>query len=129
MNNEKLKALAQKILSLVPNPPETFGSVIAILMIISIVFTLIRVLQECRQSKLKLFKTKDDRCAFMMTEIKEYSIKRSWFTKRTIKKLLKKELTPEEYKEYGVPLMNAILECGCNLSGEETLTLMEAANV
>jgi hypothetical protein len=129
MDRQKLKIIAEKILSLVPNPPETFGSVIAILMIISIVLTLIRVLQECRKSKLQLFKNRSDQYAFMMTEIKEFSIKRSWFTKRTIKRLLKKELTPAEYKTYGVLLMNAILEYGSKLSEEETATLMEAANV
>lgn len=129
MNNEKLKNLAQKILSMVPNAPPTFGSVMAILMIISIILTLIRVVQECRQSKLKLFRNKEEKCSFMMTELKTFSLERSWFTRRTIKKLLKKELTPTEYKIYGVPLMNAILECGSNLSTEETLTLMEAANV
>lgn len=129
MNNEKLKNLAQKVLSLVPNPPETFGSVMAILMIISIILTLIRVVQECRQSKLKLFRNRDDKCSFMMTELKTFSLERSWFTRRTIKKLLKKELSPAEYKEYGVSLMNAILECGSDLSTEETLILMEAANV
>jgi|688.fasta_scaffold308467_3 hypothetical protein len=129
MDNEKLKALAQKILSLVPNAPETFGSVIAILMIISIIITLVRVIQECRQSKLKLFKNKNDKYSFMMTEIKSSSIQKSWFTKRTIKKLLKKELTTEEYEKYGVSLMNAILECGSNLSTAETITLMEAAHV
>lgn len=129
MNNEKLKSLAQKILSMVPNAPETFGSVMAILMIISIILTLIRVVQECRQSKLKLFRNKEEKCSFIMTELKTFSLERSWFTRRTIKKLLKKELTPAEYKTYGVPLMNAILECGSNLSTEETLTLIEAANV
>lgn len=129
MDNEKLKNLAQKVLSLVPNPPATFGSVMAILMIISIILTLIRVVQECRQSKLKLFRNKEEKCSFMMTEIKTFSLERSWFTRRTIKKLLKKELSPLEYQEYGVFLMNAILECGVNLSTEETLILMEAAHV
>lgn len=129
MNNEKLKTLAQKILSLVPNSQETFGSVVAVLMVISIILTLVRVIQECRKTKLKLFNNKNDRYAFMMTEMQTLSIEKSWFTKRTIKKLLKKELTPEQYKEYSIPLMNAILECGSNLSVDETLTLMEAANV
>lgn len=129
MDSEKLKHIAQKILSLVPNAPSTFGSVIAILMIISIVLTLVRVIQECRHSKLKLFKNKEEKCAFMMTEIKELSIKKTWFTKRTIKKILKKELSPIDYQNYGVALMNAILECGTNLSTDETIALMEVSNV
>jgi hypothetical protein len=128
MNNEKLKNLAQKILSLVPNRPETFGSIMAILMIISIILTLVRVLQECNKSKLKLFHNKEEKCSFMMAELKTFSLERSWFTRRTIKKLLKKELTPEEYTTYGVSLMNAILECGQNLSLDDTLVLMEATH-
>jgi hypothetical protein len=129
MDRQRLKLIAEKILSQVPNPPESFGSVIAVLMIISIVLTLIRVIQECRKANLQSFGDTNDRCIYMTSEINNLSFKRTWFTKRTIKKLLKKELSSQEYKEYGIPLMNAILLCGSTLSNEETLTLMEAANV
>ena len=130
MNEDgKLKAVVQKILNLVPNAPEKFGSVIAVLMMISIVLTLIRIIQQCHKNRLKLFKNNKDKCEFYNAEIKDLSLSRSWFTKRTIKKLLKKELSEEDYDHYGVSLMNAILECGTNLTEEETFTLVEAANV
>lgn len=127
--NDKLKALSQKVLYSVPNAPEKFGSVMAILMIISIILTLIRIIQQCNKSKLKLFGNQRDMCAFFNAEIKDLSLSRGWFTKRTIKKLLKKELSSEDYNRYGVSIMNAILECGTKLTEEETFTLVEAANV
>lgn len=127
--NSKLKIIAEKILASIPNAPETFGSVIAILMIISVILTLIRIIQECRKSKLKSFLNKDDRYSFMAGEIKDLSLNRTWFTRRTIKKLLKKELPKESYHQYGTLLMNALLDYGSNLSQEETLALMEATNV
>ena len=127
--NEKLKRLAQKILNTVPDAPEKFGNIIAILMVISIVLTLVRIIQQCRKSRLKMCGSEKEKCEFYTAEIKDISLTRGWFTKRTIKKLLKKELSPEDYNKYGVSIMNAILECGTKITEEETFTLVEAANV
>lgn len=127
--NEKIKRLAQKVLSMVPNAPEKFGNIIAILMVISIMLTLIRIIQQCRKSRIKMCGSEKEKCSLYHAEIKDISLTRGWFAKRTIKRLLKKELTPEDYATYGVSIMNAILECGTKLTEDETLTLMEAANV
>lgn len=129
MNNEKLKQIAEKVIAKVPtNDPEKFGSVIAILMVISIILTVIRVLQECNKSKL-LNLGKRQKYSYFATEMKNTVIKRSWFTKMTIKKAIRRELNREDYKEYGVALMNAILDTGENLTDDEYITLMEAVNV
>ena len=51
--NDNLKKIAEKIRKKVDIPEEeNFGSIIAILMIISIILTLIRVLQECNKNKI-----------------------------------------------------------------------------
>jgi hypothetical protein len=46
-----------------------------------------------------------------------------------IKKLIRKELTSENYRLYNKALLEAILDTGETLTEEETFTLMEAANV
>lgn len=129
MNNEKVKAIAQKVLDKLPsNNDNKFGSVIAILMVISIILTVIRVLQECNKSKLDTF-SGQDRYAYFGKQIKDSAMRRSWFTKMTIKKAIRRELTKEERNKYGYDLLNAILDTGENLNDDELITLAEAANV
>ena len=99
--SEPLKKIAEKILDKVPNKdPEKFGSVMAILMIISIVLTVIRVIQECNKNKIKLFNRRQ-KYEFFGQEIKNLSLNKRWFTKMTVKKVVRKELSPELYKDYG----------------------------
>lgn len=129
MDNEKLKSIAEKVVSQVPNKdPEKFGSIIMLLMVISIILTLVRVLQECNKSKIKLLNRKQ-KYEYFGQNIKDVTIKQSWFTKMTIKKIIRKELNREDYKEYGGPLMTAILNVGENLTEDEIITLVEAAHV
>jgi hypothetical protein len=74
--NDKLKALAEKIREAARIPEnENFGSVIAILMIISIMLTTIRVLQECNKNKLNSNSTAQDKFNLYHTEIKQYCLK------------------------------------------------------
>lgn len=129
-NNEELKVIASKVLSKAGVPQdEKFGSVIAILMIISIILTVIRVLQECNKNKLTGEYTAQDKYNLYGTEIKDYSVRRGMFTKMRIKRILRRELPKEQYEKYGIQLLNAILDTGSNLSNEEVITLVEAANV
>jgi len=128
--NEKLKNIAEKIRQLSNIPEEeTFGSVIAILMIISITLTLIRVLQECNKHKLSKECTAQDKFNLYGSEIRSYSLKRGWFTKLRIKKILRQRMSKDQYAKYGLPLLNAILDTGENLKDEEVMTIVEAANV
>jgi len=127
-NNPKLKAIAEKVLASVPNPPETFGSVIAILMVISIILTVIRVLQECNKSKTNDM-TMGDKGNLYCQEIKLFSKKRGWFTRLRIRKILKAKLNKEDYQKYAIKLTESLMDVGENITEEETLTLVEAANV
>lgn len=130
MNNEELKVLANKILSRTSIPKDAkFGSVIAILMVISIILTLVRVLQECNKNKLSSDSSINDKYSLYGSEIKEYCNRRGWFTKMRIKKAIRRELSKEDYQKYSFELLNAILECGENLKENEIITLVEAANV
>jgi hypothetical protein len=45
-----------------------------------------------------------------------------------IKKLLRKELTPNDYNKYSLSLTSAIMDAGENISTEDTQTLIEAIN-
>jgi hypothetical protein len=130
MNDPKLKQIASKVLRSANIPEDQkFGSVIAILMIISIILTLVRVLQECHKNKLTNASTAQDKYALYGTEMKNYSIKRGWFTKMRIKKVLRKELTKEDYAKYSFQLLNAILDSGSKITDDEIITLVENANV
>lgn len=132
MNDEKLKSIAQKVISkanIESADQQRYGSVIAILMVISIILTLIRVIQECKKTKLKTFSQQQDRCSFFSTEVKSLSFNRTWFTKRAIKRVLKQQLSKEDYNKYYMSFLNAILDCGSTITEDETYTLMEAANV
>jgi hypothetical protein len=129
-DKEKLKALAIKILNKTTiSQNEKFGSVIAILMIISIVLTLVRVLQECNKNKLSTDCDAQDKYNLYGSNIKEYSLRRGWFTKMRIKKVLRRELSKEDYQKYSFELLNAILDTGEKVTEDEIITLVENANV
>jgi hypothetical protein len=129
MNNDKLSHIAQDI---VDNSEavetENFSSVLILLTVISIILTLIRVLQECDKSRISKL-TPYAKCSFFRKNIQDVCKKRSLFTRITVKKLIKKELDNEEYKLYGVSLMQSILNKGSCLTDDEVQTLVEAANV
>lgn len=128
-NNKKLKSLANKIRVDAGIPEEEkFGSIIAILMVISIILTLIRVLQECNKNKVGQLSTEQDVCELYGKEIKNYSTKRGWLTKLRIRRVIKKNMTKEQYSEYGEALLYSILNAGSNLDNEEISSIISAAN-
>lgn len=130
MNNNTLKNVALKILDKSQiSSEEKFGSVVALLMVISIILTLVRILQECNKNKLHQGYSQADKYNLYGSEIKEYSVRRGWFTKMRIKKLLRRELSPEQYEKYSLKLVNAILDTGEKLSNEEVMSLVDNANV
>ena len=127
--NKDLQNSAQKVLDKIDQSKEkTHGSIITILMIISIILTVIRVLQECNKNKMSNF-TGENKTTYFANEIKETSIRRTWFTKMMLKKAVRKQLDKEQYKKYGMQLVNAILTTGEELKEEELITLAEAVNV
>jgi len=128
--NEKLKDIARKILRIADIPEEeNFGSINAILMIISITITLIRVIQECNKNKVSENMTSKDIYNLYGQEIRSYSLRRGWFAKLRIKKILRRKMSKEQYNKYSLKLVNAILDVGENLKDDEVITLTEAANV
>lgn len=128
--NEKLKNIAEKVRQIAKIPEdENFGSVIAVLMIISIILTLVRVLQECNKNKLSQESTSQDKYNLYGAEMREYSMRRGWFTKMRIKKILRQKMSREQYNKYGLSLLNALLDTGENLKEDEVITLVENANV
>lgn len=130
-NKEQLKIIALKVLeksNLPKNDNYTFDP-FTILMIISIILTLIRILQECNKNKLSKDCTLTDKCSLYGEQVKEYSVRRGWFTKMRIKKILRREMKPDDYNKYSLSIVNALLDNGETLTEEEIQTLVEAANV
>lgn len=130
-DNEKLKAIAIKILDKSKAPKdEVYGfAIITILMIISIILTCVRVLQECNKSKLTANSTAADKYSVYGEQLHTFSERRGWFTKMRIKKILRREMNREDYDKYSLSILNALLETGEVLTDDEIQTLVENANV
>ena len=128
-NNIELNNIAKKVLKQANIPEDQkFGSIIAILMMISIILTVIRVLQECNKNK-TVGMTSQDKIMTYGDSIRVFSKKRGWFTRMRIKRIVRRELTSEEYNKYGIKITEALLDTGENLTDDETTTLVEASNV
>jgi len=107
--NPKVKRVGERVMKQAGIPEEEqFGSIIAILMIISIILTLIRVLQECNKNKLSADCTEQDKYSLYAEEIKNYSIRKGWFTKLRIKKVLRQNMSKEQYAKYSMRLMSTL---------------------
>lgn len=130
-NDEKLKNIAIKILekSNVSKDGQYGFAVVTILMIISIVLTCVRILQECNKNKLVGNYSAEDKYALYGSELQGYSQRRGWFTKMRIKKILRREMNKEDYNKYSLSILNALLDTGETLTKDEVQTLVEAANV
>lgn len=130
-DNEKLKAIAIKILekSNVPKDQVYGFAIVTILMIISIILTCVRILQECNKNKLTAQSTAEDKYAMYSEQLHTFSERRGWFTKMRIKKILRREMKKEDYEKYSLAILNALLEKGEVLTDDEVITLVEAANV
>jgi hypothetical protein len=130
-DNEKLKAIAIKILekSTVPKNDMYGFAIVTILMIISIILTCVRILQECNKNKLSASSTAEDKYSIYGEQLHTFSERRGWFTKMRIKKILRREMNREDYEKYSLSILNALLETGEVLTEDEIQTLVENANV
>lgn len=127
--NDDLKRIGEKVRKQTNIPQEEmFGSVIAILMIISIILTAVRVIQECNKTKLVNCASKD-KYELCGAEMKHFSMKRGWFTKMRLKRIIKQQMSKEQFEKYGLSLLGAILDTGETIKDDEVITLVEAANV
>lgn len=124
----KLENLAKKVINKANIKNETYGiDPITIILVISVILTLIRVIQECRKKR-----TLDDKMSEALNlrhTIVNLSIKNNWLNNYRLNKILKQHLSKKQYQQYGVSLKNAIMEVGKNLNDDESLTLLEASNV
>jgi len=130
-HSEELKNIALKILnkSQVPQEDNHGFAIITILMIISVVLTCIRILQECNKNKLSTLSTQQDKYNLYGEQIKYFSTHKGWFTKMRIKKILRREMTKDDYAKYSMSILVALLDTGELLTEDEIKTLVEAANV
>lgn len=130
-DNDKLKAIAIKILDKSTAPKdEVYGfAIVTILMIISIILTCVRILQECNKNKLSVSSTAADKYSMYGEQLHTFSERRGWFTKMRIKKILRREMNREDYEKYSLSILNALLETGEVLTEDEIQTLVENANV
>lgn len=129
-DNKDLENIAKKILDGIKmenNPKYGFIDPITIILIISIVLTLIRVIQECRKNR-KLLKSKKEAAMLLKKDIQDIIIKDTIWSNLRLRKILKQKLSKDQYKAYGQDLRNSIMEVGINLTDDEVYTLMEAAN-
>lgn len=99
----------------------------SIIIVIGVLLSLIRVIQECRKKR-SLLKNKNELALVMKRDIQELVLKDSWFNNYRLKRILKQHLSKDQYKIYGSQLQNSIMEVGINLTEEEICTLMEASN-
>jgi hypothetical protein len=131
VENEKLKAIAIKVLekSNIPKEDNYGFALVTILMIISIILTCVRILQECNKSKIRELSTDQDKYALYGEQLKTFSENRGWFTKMRIKKILRREMNREDYEKYSFAILNALLNTGEVLKDDEIITLVEAAHV
>lgn len=130
-NKTQLKNIAIKILEKSKVPPkDQYGfDPLTILMIISVILTCIRIIQECHKNKTNANFSLQDKCGLYGEQIKELSIRRGWFTKMRIKKILRREMKPQDYENYSLSIVNALLDKGETLTDDEIQILVETANV
>jgi uncharacterized membrane protein len=98
-------------------------------MIISIILTCVRILQECNKNKLTAQSTAEDKYAMYGEQLHTFSERKGWFTKMRIKKIVRREMKKEDYEKYSLAIVNALLQTGETLTDDEITTLVEAANV
>ena len=111
------------------DPQAKFGSVIAVIMLIGVFLTLIRVIQDCNKSELKMLTSAEQKCTAYSSHIKTLSVRRGWYTKMRLKKILRKNMPREEYKKHGSVLCEKILDAASNLNHEQIHSLIEVSNV
>jgi hypothetical protein len=124
----KLENLAKKVLAKTDMPQDdNYGSVMLILMIISIVISLVRVIQECQKNKLRNMNLSGQK-ELMKSEISNISIRRTWLNQLRLNRIIKKHLSKEDYIKYGSQLKNAILDYGPELNDEDVTALVNVIN-
>ena len=121
-NNDKVKDIAIDILNNQELPEDKFGSVIMILMMVSIIVGAIRAIQECNKNK------SDNSVEFYAKKVRDISDRKWWFAKMRLRKIMRNELSTEDYKAYAGTLCEAIFNKGVSVTDDEIKTLLETIN-
>ena len=123
----KLEAIALKVMDKMDlsNKSDKYGNIIVVIMIIGIILTLIRIIQECNSSSKA---TSADNAKFIYGQVKSVCINRNFINSWRLRRIIKQKLNSEDYKLYGDKLKEAILDTGVDLTEDEAYTLSEAAN-
>lgn len=100
---------------------------ITIIIVIGVILSLIRVIQECRKNR-KLLKDKVESAALMKKDIQEIVLKDSWLNRLRLQRIIRHNISKDQYKAYGKSLQNSIMETGINLTEDEVCTLMDEVN-
>lgn len=126
----KLENIAYKVLEKMEVKPKSneHGSIILIIMIVGIILSLIRIIQECNKNKI-LPLDYNKKIKFFTDEIHTLSIKRTWLNQLRLGRVIKQKLSQSDYKLYGKSMKKAIMDTGINLTEDESQTLLEASNV
>ena len=121
--NTEVENIGKKVLAETNIPEdEKFGSIIALLMVISICVTAIRVVQECNKRNQQCSENEN-----IYNDIKDFCNQRT-LAKWRLRREMRKAMSREQYKKYGGELESAILNVGNHISLSETNALLEAAN-
>lgn len=125
----KLEAIALKVMDKMDlsNKNDKYGNIILVVMIIGVVLSLIRIIQECNK-KFSVF-DKDQRAKYMHEQVKSICINRTFLNNWRLRRIIKDKLNSEDYRTYGDKMRKAILDTGVDLTEDESYTLVEAANV
>lgn len=106
---------------------EKFGSILIAIMVIGIIVNVVRVIQECEEDETKKY-NKTEYCAFLRNKIAFLANRKRIMDVMRLKRILRRNLTPEAYQKYKHQLTTGILKTGTELTETETYTLLEHAN-
>lgn len=126
--NLALEKIGKKVLTKLPKTDDNHGiDPLTIIIVIGVLLSLIRVVQECKKKR-TLLKDKHDQATLLKKDIQDIILKDSWLNNLRLKRIIKQNITKDQYKIYGKDLQHSIMETGVNLTEDEVYTLMETAN-
>lgn len=125
----RLEAIALKVMDKMDlsNKSDKYGNIIVVIMIIGIILTLVRIIQECNNG-FTVFNN-EQKTRYMQEQIKTICISRNFLNNWRLRRIIKNKLSAEDYKQYGDSLRKAILDTGVDITENESCALVEAANV
>lgn len=125
----RLEAIALKVMDKMElsSKSDKYGNIIVVIMIIGIILSLVRIIQECNKG-FTVFNN-EQKTKYMHEQIKTICISRNFLNNWRLKRIIKNKLNSEDYKQYGDKLRKAILDTGVDITEEESCALVEAANV